>query len=240
VDAPALEDHAVTAPLLAVAWAAIVAVPAWRHRPRPARIEALTGRATRGRIRSNRLRSMARVFARLPIVAPVVAIGSVAFHAVRARRSKRVRLSLLVADLAEVVDLFVLAVGAGLTVPLAIVAVGERATGPLGAELRRALDEVARGRRLTDALDDVPGRTCDAVRPLIAALVASERYGAPVALGLERLSVEVRHEARRRAEAAARRVPVKLLFPLVSCSLPAFALLTVAPLIAGTLGSLRL
>jgi tight adherence protein C len=159
---------------------------------------------------------------------------------VRARRNERARAARLVAELAEVVDLFVLAVGAGLTVRLATIAVAQRASGLLGDELRRALDETARGRRLCDALDDIPVRTCDAVRPLTAALVASERYGAPVASGLERLAADVRHDARRRAEAAARRVPVKLLFPLVCCSLPAFALLTVAPLIAGTLGSLRL
>ena len=73
-----------------------------------------------------------------------------------------------------------------------------------------------------------------------AALVASERYGAPVAAGLERLAGEVRRDRRRRAEEAARRVPVKLLFPLVGCTLPAFGLLTVAPLIAGALRALRL
>jgi hypothetical protein len=33
---------------------------------------------------------------------------------------------------------------------------------------------------------------------------------------------------------------VALLFPLVLCVLPAFALLTMAPLLAGTFGSLRL
>jgi hypothetical protein len=33
---------------------------------------------------------------------------------------------------------------------------------------------------------------------------------------------------------------VKLLFPLVACILPAFAALTVLPLLAGTLESLRL
>ena len=73
-----------------------------------------------------------------------------------------------------------------------------------------------------------------------SALAACERYGSPVGPALARLSTEVRAARRRQAEAAARRVPVKLLFPLVGCILPAFALLTVAPLVASAAGSLRL
>ena len=51
---------------------------------------------------------------------------------------------------------------------------------------------------------------------------------------LERLAVEERTPLRRRAEARARKVPVRLLFPLVFLVLPAFGLLTVVPaLLAG-------
>ena len=82
------------------------------------------------------------------------------------------------------------------------------------------LDDVDRGRRLADALDDVPARAGEVARPLTAALVASERYGAPVVAGLERLAGDVRRDRRRRAEEAARRVPVKLLFPLVTLHAP--------------------
>jgi tight adherence protein C len=70
--------------------------------------------------------------------------------------------------------------------------------------------------------------------------VASERYGAPLADALVTLAADARADRRRRAEEAARRVPVQLLFPLVLCVLPAFVLLTLAPLLAGALGSLRL
>ncbi|HSH59547.1 MAG TPA: type II secretion system F family protein, partial [Acidimicrobiales bacterium] len=65
-------------------------------------------------------------------------------------------------------------------------------------------------------------------------------YGAPLAASLDRIADHVRRQRRRRAEEAARKVPVMLLFPLVVCILPAFALLTVAPLIAGALHELRL
>jgi tight adherence protein C len=72
------------------------------------------------------------------------------------------------------------------------------------------------------------------LRPLVDALLASERYGAPVGVALARLAVEQRAAVRRRAEARARTVPVRLLFPLVFLVLPAFGLLTVVPaLLAG-------
>jgi len=78
------------------------------------------------------------------------------------------------------------------------------------------------------------------VRPLAAALVDAERYGSPVGAALDRLATEARDHARRRAEERARRIPVLLLFPLVLCILPAFGLLTVAPLLAGALDALAL
>ena len=176
----------------------------------------------------------------LPLAAPPAAAAAWAAPGVAARRGERRRLAALAADLPDVVDLLVLAVGAGLTVPLAVAAVARRAPGPLGAELGLACDQTALGRRLADALDDVPARAGEAVRPLVAALIASERYGAPLVAGLERLAGEVRADRRRRAEEVARKVPVKLLFPLVACTLPAFALLTVAPLVASAVRSLRL
>jgi tight adherence protein C len=175
----------------------------------------------------------------LPPAAPAAALVAWVAPAVRSGRAERRRLAALAADVPDVVDLLALAVGAGLTVGLAVAQVVRRGSGPLAAELGRVVDDVAMGRRLADALDDLPDRAGEAVRPLVGALVASERYGAPLVGGLERLADEVRRDRRRRAEEAARKVPVKLLFPLVTCTLPAFGLLTVAPLIASAVRSLR-
>lgn len=181
--------------------------------------------------------------ATLAVLAPAApAVGALVWALPGLReRSRHLRTrAALVRDLPEVTDLFALAVGAGLTVPLAVEAVARRAPGRFAAELRQVIADTALGRRLSDALEEVPARLGDESRPLVAALVASDRYGAPLLDGLERLGVELRNDRRRRAEEAARRVPVKLLFPLVFCTLPAFALLTVAPLLAGALGALRL
>ena len=175
-----------------------------------------------------------------PVLAPLPALGAWARPRLGARRDERRRLHRLEADLPETVDLLGLAVGAGCNVTLAVAAAARRGTGPLAAELSRVMAEVGRGRRLADALDDLPDRAGEPVRPLAAALAGCERYGAPLAPTLERIADEVRRQRQRRAEEAARKVPVTLLFPLVLCILPAFALLTVAPLIAGALHELRL
>lgn len=178
----------------------------------------------------------------MPAAAVPAALVGWAAPAARARRTQRRRLAAIASDLPDVVDLLVLGVGAGLTVHLAVERVASRATGPLAEELRQVVGEVGLGRRLSEALEDLPrpGRAGEAVRPLVSALLASERYGAPLVDSLERLADEVRRDRRRRAEEAARKIPVKLLFPLVTCTLPAFGLLTVAPLIASAVRSLRL
>lgn len=176
----------------------------------------------------------------LPLLAPAVALFGWAWPRVRHRREERRRLARIEAGLPEVVDLLALAVGAGANVSHAVAAAGRRGTGPLAGELARITSEVGRGHRVADALDELPHRAGEAIRPLAAALTTCERYGAPLGPALERLADDVRRQRQRRAEEAARKVPVVLLFPLVLCILPAFALLTVAPLVAGALRALRL
>ena len=235
--------------VLAVGWAALVLAGALVVRPAPSRIDALPRtRTTRpARALDPRVRRIATVACLtlpaaviLPMAAVPVAAAVWSLPTVRGKRAARRRVLAVERDLPEVVDLLVLAVGAGLSVRQATAAAAARSTTPLGTELGRAVVEAERGRRLADALEEIPGRTAECVRPVVGALAASERYGAPLVPALDRLAGEVRASARRRAEEAARRVPVKLLFPLVMCILPAFALLTVAPLVASALKTLRL
>ena len=56
--------------------------------------------------------------------------------------------------------------------------------------------------------------------PLLRLLVAAHRDGTPVAEPLARLAGEQRLARRRLAEARARQVPVRLLFPFVFCTSP--------------------
>jgi len=90
------------------------------------------------------------------------------------------------------------------------------------------------GSSLTDALGTV-ATELPPLGPVTDVLLASDRLGAPAGPALTRLAREARADLRRRAEARARTLPVKLLFPLVFLVLPAFGLLTVVPALLGAL-----
>ena len=93
--------------------------------------------------------------------------------------------------------------------------------------------------RLADALETLPDSVGEPVRPLVRVLVDGDRYGTDLETALEQLAADSRLVRRRRAEENARRLPLRLLFPLVICILPAFILLTLAPVLAETLAAFR-
>jgi tight adherence protein C len=156
---------------------------------------------------------------------------------VRTRCDHRRREADLRDALPDVIDLLRLAVTAGLNVHLALRVVAAEVDGVIGDALDDVLRDNDLGVRLADALDAL-ALLGEPVRPLHMALVSAARDGAPLAASLERAADEARLHRRRHAEVRARRLPVQLLFPLVMCILPAFGLLTVVPLLAGSLGSL--
>jgi tight adherence protein C len=171
----------------------------------------------------------------LAVLVPVVVPLAVPW--ITRRRAARRHAEALVVDVPDVVDLFRVATGAGLTVHEAVATIAELADGPLGEALASVRHRVALGERLADAL--APMATLgDPVRPLVSALVSTEREGAPLGPPLARVADRARELRRRRAEETARRIPVKLLFPLVLCVLPAFVVLTVVPLLSATLRTL--
>jgi tight adherence protein C len=233
---------------LAAAWAALVAAAALRRRPPPPRLRRALASAPARRRTAPRpaVATAAAVVAALLAATVALPLGALVPALWwgrswwRGRVAARRQRAAIAADLPEVVDLLRVAVGSGLTIPLAIDAVGRRADGPVARALAQAQAAAQRGGRLADELDGLPAVLGEASRPLAATLAGSLRYGHAIGPALERLAAECREDQRRAAETAARRVPVLLLFPLVACILPAFALLTVAPLLAGALRALRL
>jgi tight adherence protein C len=156
------------------------------------------------------------------------------------QRTRRAHEAAIADQLPDVVDLLALTTAAGLPIAATVCAIGRRPGGPLGAALERAGAHIERGGTTASALELVVADAGASVRPLVDALAAHDRYGTPLAPALERVAIESRLRRRRQAEEAARRLPVTLLFPLVLTTLPAFALLTVVPLLAGSFASLSL
>jgi tight adherence protein C len=154
-----------------------------------------------------------------------------------AHRADGRRRDRILEELPDVVDLLRLALGAGYSLRLAIVVVADRTAGIVGDALDRVHIRLERGQRLGDALAELESLG-EAAGPLLDGLRGADQLGAPLLPVLARLSLESRGARRRRAEERARRVPIKLLFPLVFCTLPAFGLLTVVPLLASALGHL--
>lgn len=143
----------------------------------------------------------------------------------------------LARDVPFVVDVLRIAVESGCNITHALdYVVNGSGSSPLLCELTVTVRRIRCGERVVDALTDLGKRGGHEVAMFTSALVSCELYGSPLSSALQRLSFEVRLDQSRRQEQAARRLSVTLLFPLAGCIFPAFVLLTVVPLLAGSLG----
>jgi tight adherence protein C len=159
---------------------------------------------------------------------------------VRRRSKEAARSRAVLRQLNDAVPLLQLAVGAGLTVRMALWSTVPWLRGELQDTVHAVLQEAERGRPLADALDRLPDDLGEACRGLVAVLSAADRYGSPLAEPLALVGGELRLQRRRQLEITARRIPIRLLFPLALGVLPAFVLLTVVPLLVTSLEGLSL
>lgn len=157
---------------------------------------------------------------------------------VRGRRASRADDTAVTKTLPEVVDLLMVGVGAGLTPRETLQRCEAWLPDPFATAVHRALARASAGATFAEALDRAMTPLGDRVRPLVAALNAGERDGSMLGSGLLRVSDEARRLRRVAAQERARRVPVAMLGPLLLCVLPSFALLTLVPLVLGSLGDL--
>lgn len=144
----------------------------------------------------------------------------------------------LEAVLPEVIDLVAVVLGAGGTISHAVEVLADDGPVAVRSDFRAVLDELDAGEPLARRLSVAADRLGSGYRPLLAALIATERDGAPVAGLVLRLGDEARAARRRRGDRRARTLAVQVLFPLVCCSLPAVLVGAVIPLALVTLGSI--
>jgi tight adherence protein C len=86
------------------------------------------------------------------------------------------------------------------------------------------------GKARAEALHNLGARTgVDDVVSLVAMLVQTDKFGTSVAQSLRVHSGTLRTKRRQRAEEAAAKTGVKMVFPLVFCIFPALWVVTLGP-----------
>jgi tight adherence protein C len=167
--------------------------------------------------------------------------GLVALAALLVARRRRARRLAAVAATAaampELLEILVALVRAGCTPAQAMRRVAPHAPPALAQPLARLVARLDQGQRFADTLHELAAAVPIA-RAAVDLLATADRYGLPLAPVLDRLADEARAQRRRLGEAQARELPVRLAFPLVCCTLPSFAVLTVVPIVVASLGSL--
>jgi hypothetical protein len=229
-----MTDASMLAWVLGAAWGVVVALPIARRAARVRVAERAGGLAVRAPVVSRRARSDRLVeWWRRRSHGKVVRV----VRALHSRRRAHGADAALAREVPVAIDLLGVAVGSGCTPYLAVEVAAQWAPAPVATAFADVLRSCALGLDFQAALDAV-ARATPRLRPLTDALLATDRLGVPVGPVLARLAEEDRTALRRAAEAHARRIPVRLLFPLVFLVLPAFVLLTVVPGLAAGLGRL--
>jgi tight adherence protein C len=90
--------------------------------------------------------------------------------------------------------------------------------------------ELRAGTARSEALHNLATRTgVDDISSLVAMLVQTDKFGTSVAQSLRVHSETLRTKRRQRAEEAAAKTGVKMVFPLVICIFPAVWVVTIGP-----------
>jgi len=152
-------------------------------------------------------------------------IPDITLYQVAYNRNERIR-----RDLPDSMDLLTISVEAGLPFDSALSQVARNTRGPLADELFRVLQEMQIGLGRIEALRALAERTnVVELRGFVTAMVQADQFGIPIASVLRVQSRDMRVKRTQRAEEQAQKVPVKILFPLIFCILPALFIVVMGP-----------
>jgi len=179
------------------------------------------------------------LFATPLLVRPNVAVGlggsllgyivpGIALARMAKKRQHKMQLAL-----ADALDLMVVSVEAGLGLDQAIMRVADElsfAYPDLSDELKLVNIELRAGKARTEALRNLADRTgLEDIASLTTMLIQTDKFGTSVAQSLRVHSDTLRTKRRQRAEEAAAKTGVKMVFPLVFCIFPAIWVVTIGP-----------
>ena len=148
------------------------------------------------------------------------------------RNRSRRRLGQIDYELPELIDLLVVTVEAGLGFNGSLQVAAERLDGPLGDELRLALQEQTMGLSTNEALKNMLERAeTPAMRSFVRSVLQGETLGVSIGEIMRNLAVEMRKRRRANAEERAQKAPIKILFPLIFLIFPAMFVILLGPAI---------
>ena len=135
--------------------------------------------------------------------------------------------------LADALDLLVICVEAGLGLNAALVRVGQelRHVHPdICEEFEIVNLEIRVGRSRDEALRNLAERTgVDDLRSFVALMIQADRFGSSIGRAVRVFSESLRTKRRQRAEQAAQKAALKLLFPLTLFQFPTIIIIVLAP-----------
>jgi tight adherence protein C len=145
--------------------------------------------------------------------------------------------------LPDALDLLVVCVEAGLALNQALVRVSEeteRLSPVLAEQLALVNLEIRAGTARDEALRNLGERTgLDDIKSLVAMLVQTDRFGTSIAQALRVQADTLRTKRRQRAEEAAAKTTIKLVFPLVLFIFPAMFVVILGPALIQILETLQ-
>ena len=135
--------------------------------------------------------------------------------------------------LPDALDLMVICVEAGLGLNQALARVSEEMehlSGPMSEELQIVNLEIRAGTPREEALKNMGDRTnVSDLRALVAMLIQTDRFGTSIAQALRVQADNLRTARRQRAEEAAAKTTIKMIFPLVLFIFPAMFVVILGP-----------
>lgn len=135
--------------------------------------------------------------------------------------------------LADALDLMVVSIEAGLGLNAAMMRVSDELKDvhpDISKEFELANLEIQVGRERDEALRNLAERTgVDDLRSLVAMLIQADRFGTSIARAVRVFSDSLRTKRRQRAEQAAQKAAVKLLFPLACFLFPTLFIAILGP-----------
>jgi tight adherence protein C len=132
--------------------------------------------------------------------------------------------------LSDTLDLLTISVEAGLSLNASISQVVQNVPGVLSQEFGRMLQEIQLGVSRSEAFRHLAERTdVDELNAFALAMIQADVFGVSIAGVLRTQAEQLRIKRRQRAEAKAQQIPVKIVFPLILCVLPALFVVIVGP-----------